>query len=146
MSREQIEQYKAAFDLFDKDSTGDITAEELGAVMKSLGLNPSEQELRDMVDEVDVDKNGSIDFDEFLKMMSMKVESTDVEKELKEAFKVFDRDNSGTISAEELRRVLSSLGENLTDAEIDEMLRSADTNGDGNIDYEEFASIMTGGK
>lgn len=69
-------------------------------------------------------------------MMSMKVEPGDVEKELREAFKVFDRDNSGTITAAELRRVLSSLGENLTDAEIDEMIQSADKNGDGTIDCE----------
>lgn len=66
--------------------------------------------------------------------MSQKVEPSDAEKELREAFKVFDRDNSGTISSEELRRVLSSLGEDLTDEQIDEMIKSADRDGNGTIE------------
>lgn len=69
-------------------------------------------------------------------MMSHKVEPSDAEKELREAFKVFDRDNSGTISAAELRNVLSSLGEDLTDEQIDEMIQSADKDGNGAIDCE----------
>ncbi|ETS83025.1 Calmodulin [Pestalotiopsis fici W106-1] len=145
LTEEQIEQFKLAFDLFDKDKTGDITAAELGEVMRELGLSPSDAELKDMVDEVDVDQNGSIDFNEFLTMMSHKVEPSDAEKELREAFKVFDRDNSGTISAAELRNVLTSLGENLTDEQIDEMIQSADKDGNGAIDYDEFALLMTQG-
>ncbi|KAI4602872.1 hypothetical protein LQW54_001836 [Pestalotiopsis sp. IQ-011] len=145
LTEEQIEQFKLAFDLFDKDKTGDITAAELGEVMRELGLSPSDAELKDMVDEVDVDQNGSIDFNEFLTMMSHKVEPSDAEKELREAFKVFDRDNSGTISAAELRNVLSSLGEDLTDEQIDEMIQSADKDGNGAIDYDEFALLMTQG-
>ncbi|CAD0010667.1 unnamed protein product [Aureobasidium pullulans] len=62
---------------------------------------------------------------------------------LRAAFAVFDRDGSGTISAEELRNVMKSIGENLSDAEIDEMIKEADANGDGNIDYDEFAKIMS---
>ncbi|KAK6081100.1 calmodulin [Seiridium cupressi] len=146
MTAEQIEQYKAVFDLFDKDNTGDISAAELGEVMRSLGLHPSEAELRDIIDEGDADHNGSIDFKEFLKMMSQKVEPSDAEKELREAFKVFDRDNSGTISAAELRRAMSVLGDDLTDEQINEMIQSADRDGNGTIDYEEFAYLMTQGK
>jgi Ca2+-binding EF-hand superfamily protein len=73
---------------------------------------------------------------EFLNLMSQTVKETDSEQELMNAFKVFDKDGSGTISAEELRKVLSSLGENMTDAEIDEMIKLADVNGDGTIDCE----------
>ncbi|KAK1590649.1 uncharacterized protein LY79DRAFT_590357 [Colletotrichum navitas] len=146
LTEEQKAQYKEVFDLFDKDGTGalegDITAQELGAVMRSLGLNPSDTELNDMVNEVDADNNGSIDFNEFLNLMAQKVQVGDAEEELKNAFKVFDRDGSGTISAEELRHVLTSLGEDMTPAEIDEMIQMADKNGDGSIDYDEFASIM----
>lgn len=67
-------------------------------------------------------------------MMSHKVEPGDAEKELREAFRVFDRDNSGTISAAELRRMLTSLGENLTDEQVDEMIKLADRDGNGTID------------
>ncbi|KAK3936687.1 hypothetical protein QBC46DRAFT_394370 [Diplogelasinospora grovesii] len=144
MSTEQLqrEQFKEVFDIFDKDGTGDITAEELGNVMKELGLNPSDAELQDLISEVDVNNDGVINFEEFLHLMSQKVKETDTEQELINAFKVFDQDGSGTISTEELRNVLRSLGENLTDAELDEMIHLADENGDGQIDYQEFAKIM----
>jgi len=67
-------------------------------------------------------------------MMARTVKEVDSEEELKNAFKVFDKDGSGTISAIELRAVLQHLGENLTDDDLDEMLKMADKNGDGNID------------
>ncbi|KAK4244975.1 hypothetical protein C7999DRAFT_34687 [Corynascus novoguineensis] len=139
---DEIAQYKQVFEIFDKDGTGDITADELGQVMRELGLNPTEAELRDLVNEVDVNNDGVISFEEFLGLMSQTVKERDTEQELLEAFQVFDKDGSGTISSEELRNVLKSLGENLTDQELDEMIKLADRNGDGTIDYHEFASIM----
>lgn len=161
---------------------GDISAEELGEVMRSLGQNPTETELRDMIDELDLDRTGTIDFDglffililflfiftffyffffspqstsaprslplhvihlpctnallEFLVMMSRKVKDSDPEAELRGAFEVFDQDKNGTISADELRKVLTSIGDDVTDADVDEMLKLADVNGDGSIDCE----------
>ena len=123
--------------------------------MRSLGQNPSESELQDMINEVDSDNNGTIDFPgtwfttnilaissvltvllytEFLTMMARKMKDTDSEEEIREAFKVFDRDNNGFISAAELRHVMTSIGEKLTDDEVDEMIREADQDGDGRID------------
>ena len=102
--------------------------------MRSLGQNPSEGELQDMINEVDADSNGTIDFPEFLTMMARKMKDTDSEEEIREAFKVFDRDNNGYISAAELRHVMTSIGEKLTDDEVDEMIREADQDGDGRID------------
>ncbi|KAI1193610.1 calmodulin-like protein [Nemania serpens] len=121
---------------------GQITTKELGTVMRSLGQNPSESELQDMINEVDADNNGTIDFPEFLTMMARKMKDTDSEEEIREAFKVFDRDNNGFISAAELRHVMTSIGEKLTDDEVDEMIREADQDGDGRIDYNEFVQLM----
>ena len=70
------------------------------------------------------------------------IEETDTEEELIEAFKVFDRDGNGLISAAELRHVMTNLGEKLTDEEVDEMIREADVDGDGYINYEEFVRMM----
>jgi calmodulin len=106
--------------------------------MRSLGQEPSQTELEDILNEIDKDGSGSIEFDEFLSMMGRKVQQADSESELRAAFAVFDRDGSGTISAEELRNVMKSIGENLSDSEIDEMIKEADANGDGNIDCELF--------
>ncbi|MCJ1289774.1 hypothetical protein MMC34_001307 [Xylographa carneopallida] len=82
------------------------------------------------------------DFSEFLTMMARKMKDTDSEDEIREAFKVFDRDNNGFISAAELRHVMTSIGEKLTDDEVDEMIREADQDGDGRIDYNEFVQLM----
>lgn len=134
---------------------GDITAKELGEVMRALGQNPTETELEDMVNELDTDHTGSIDFNglpsllalvrprsltnqppEFLVMMAKKPQTTDLEQEIREIFDVFDRDGSGTINSSELRHVMKAIGENLTDAEIDELIREADVDGNGTIDCE----------
>ena len=116
--------------------------------MRSLGQNPTEAELQDMINEVDADGNGEIDFPEFLTMMARKMKDTDSEEEIKEAFKVFDKNGDGKISAAELRHVMTSigiwtwrvdgnwlLGEKLSDQEVDEMIKEADTDGDGEINY-----------
>ncbi|KAK4629180.1 Calmodulin [Fulvia fulva] len=143
LSEQEIKHFREAFALFDKNGDGEITAEELGAVMRSLGQNPSDSELKDMINEVDVDQTGSVDFSEFLQMMALKLKDTDEEQALYEAFRVFDKDGSGTISAEELKAVMKTLGEDLSDKELDEMLKEADTDGDGTIDYKEFAALMS---
>ena len=97
-----------------------------------------------MINEVDADGNGTIDFPEFLSLMARKMKDTDTEEELIEAFKVFDRDGNGLISAAELRHVMTNLGEKLTDEEVDEMIREADVDIDGLINFEEFVSMMYG--
>lgn len=71
-----------------------------------------------------------------------KMKDTDTQEELIEAFKVFDRDGNGLISAAELRHVMTNLGEKLTDEQVDEMIREADIDGDGHINYEQFVRMM----
>uniref|UniRef100_A0A670JRF1 Calglandulin n=1 Tax=Podarcis muralis TaxID=64176 RepID=A0A670JRF1_PODMU len=137
-----LSEFKEAFSLFDKDGDGTITTKELGTVMRSLGQNPTEAELQDMINEVDADGNGTIDFPEFLTMMARKMKDTDSEEEIREAFRVFDKDGNGYISAAELRHVMTNLGEKLTDEEVDEMIREADIDGDGQVNYEGEGSWM----
>jgi len=120
-TEEQIAEFKEAFSLFDKDGDGCITTKELGTVMRSLGANPTEAELKEMIAEVDADGSGTIEFHEFVNMMARKMKDTDSEEEIREAFKVFDKDGNGFISAAELRHVMTHLGEKLTDEEVDEM-------------------------
>jgi len=87
--------------------------------------------------------NGTIDFPEFLTMMARKMKDTDSEEEIREAFRVFDKDGNGFISAAELRHVMTNLGEKLTDEEVDEMIREADIDGDGQVNYEGKSSAAT---
>ncbi|XP_048609122.1 calmodulin-1-like [Brassica napus] len=99
-------------------------------------------ELQDMINEVDADGNGTIDFSDFLNLMAKKMKDTDSKEELKEAFRVFDKDQNGFISAAELCHVMTNLGEKLTDEEVEEIVREADVDGDGQKNYEEFVKIM----
>ncbi len=122
LTDKQIAEFKEAFLMFDKDGDGKITRKELDTVMKSLGQNPTENELNYLINEVDTDGNGTIDFQEFLNMMLDKIKVADHDEELKEAFKVFDKNNDGFISAIDLKHVLTCLGEQLTDGEIFEVL------------------------
>jgi len=132
-------EFKEAFSLFDKDGNGTITTEELGTVMRSLGQNPTEAELEVMIyEELPVNcqastcnGNGTIDFLKFLAMMARKIWMKDTDRE------------DGFISATELRHVMTNLGEKLTDEEVDEMIREADIDGDGQVNYEEFVTMMT---
>ncbi|WAR18646.1 CALM-like protein [Mya arenaria] len=107
-----------------------------------------EDQVQDRVDpaqltEEQIAGNGTIDFDEFLQMMSRKMKETDTEEEIREAFKIFDKDGNGLISPGELRGVMGNLGEKLTDEEVEEMIKEADLDGDGMINYEEFVKMMT---
>ncbi|KAK3093733.1 hypothetical protein FSP39_019382 [Pinctada imbricata] len=142
--RISYEEFKEAFSLFDKDGDGNVTTKELGTVMRSLGQNPTEAELQDMINEMDTDGNGTVDFPEFLTLMARKLSDADSVEDLIEAFRVFDKDGNGEISAAELRHVMKSLGENLTDDEVDEMIREADVDGNGQINYEGRWTINVG--
>jgi calmodulin len=142
LTRAQVQEFKEAFDIFDVDGGGTITAEELGVVMKSLGQKPTRAQLEAMVREIDADGDGAIDFPEFLTMMLRKMNEGDPERELRDVFTVFDKDQSGTISADELKSVMKVIGEKLTEQEIEDAIRLADTTGDGEVDYDEFIAFV----
>lgn len=123
--------------------TGTITLAELKEVMKSLGQNPTEKELTQMIKSVDDNGDNEIDFEEFLILMSSKKPSSnDPDKELRDAFAVFDADGSGSISRTELKKLMKNLGQTLSDAELDAMMDEVDTDGNGEIDFNEFKSMM----
>lgn len=79
--------------------------------------------------------NGTIEFNEFLSMMSKKSEQRELE-EITDAFKIFDKNGDGYINAAELRHVMTNLGEKLSDKEVEDMIREADMDGDGRINYQ----------
>lgn len=84
--------------------------------------------------------NGTVDFDEFVAMMARYYATMDPEKEMRDAFRVFDKDGNGYISKYELKSVMHSLGEKLNDQEIEEMIRAADADKDGAINYSGISS------
>ena len=154
MTDEQVEKLKKSFEMFDKDGDGIITKQELAEVLntslvsvyhRSPEKKPSKAELEDMMGEIDRDKNGTIEFEEFKEMMERRMggaaTADNTEIEIREAFCCFDEDGNGYISGMELRHVLMSLGEKMTDVEVKELIQETDTDGDGRISYEEFVKM-----
>jgi len=150
VSEEQKAEFKAAFDIFVEDSEdGTITTLELGKVFRMLGQNPTEQELQEMVDEVDEDGSGTIDFDEFCQMMGKQLAAEALEsiperpeKELAEAFRIFDTKCDGYIDFDELSAALKLTGEAFEDWEVHAFIAEGDKNEDGQMDYEEWIDLM----
>ncbi|XP_039683274.1 calmodulin-2/4 isoform X2 [Medicago truncatula] len=129
-------------DCLREEQIGCITIEELGTAIRSLDENPTLEVLQIMMNEVDTDRNGTIEFREFLNLMARKLKESEAEEEFKEAFRVFDKDKDGYISPSELRSVLSTIGEKVTDEELEQMIKTADLDGDGLVDYQEFVRMM----
>ena len=123
-------------------SLGTIELHELQQVMRKLGQNPSEAELIEMISSVDDNGDHEIDFNEFLLLMKSRIGERDPEKELRDAFAVFDTDKSGSIDRKELKRLMKKLGQTLTEGELDAMMDEVDENGDGVISFEEFKALM----
>jgi len=141
----EVEEMREVFSLFDKDSDGSISVEEICSVMKSLKTDFKEDQIKQIMGKVDKDGNGEIEFDEFLRMMSGKIGTRTPDLELKEAFAVFDMDGDGFITKHELKTVMTTLGEEIDDDTIDLMIEGVDTDGDGDIDFPEFKKMMAAG-
>ncbi|XP_019616603.1 PREDICTED: calmodulin-A-like [Branchiostoma belcheri] len=145
-------EYREAFKLFDKDGDGTITVEELGTVLHDLGQFSSEEDLNELLHDLDADGNLTIDFEDFVVILSSiikeendeddEVLAEDDEKDLREAFSLFDKAGDGFIDASDLRQILSCFGQDLTDEEVDEMMCEIDLDGNGKIDYEEFVTTI----
>lgn len=119
-----------------------IPINKLGWVVRSIGRAPTESQLRTLITEFENRGKKTLtlqEVDAILTKYEFAPESSD---NLREAFRIFDKDGNGMISASELRHILCNLGEKLNDEEVDEMMREADLNGDGLVNYNEFVRIM----
>merc|ERR1712057_147580 len=106
-------------------------------------MGAKNQTIYQMIGDIDKDNDGSIDFEEFLDMMTAKMSDKDTREDIMKVFNLFDDDQTGKISLRNLKRVAKELGETMTDAELLEMIERADNDQDGEINFEEFYAIMT---
>ena len=142
MDPADVQKYREAFRLFDVHDTGDITLDELKLVLNNLGIQASEDDISRRLAEVDIRHNGVINFDEFVKFVASDNCSMTPAEEMRQMFKIFDPDQKGYVTKEELREVLKKLGLPFTDQQIDGMLDYADSEGDGKINYHEFIQMV----
>ncbi|XP_056677616.1 LOW QUALITY PROTEIN: calcium-binding protein 1 [Monodelphis domestica] len=145
---EEIEELREAFKEFDKDKDGYINCRDLGNCMRTMGYMPTEMELIELSQQINMNLGGHVDFDDFVELMGPKLlaETADMigVKELRDAFREFDTNGDGEISTNELREAMRKLlGHQVGHRDIEEIIRDVDLNGDGRVDFEEFVRMMS---
>ena len=142
LTPEEQQEYKEAFQLFDKDNDEKITAEELGIVMRALGANPTKQRIGEIVKEFDKEGTGKFDQETFLQIMIEYGQEVDSTEDIKKAFEIFDKEKNGYISASELKHVLTTLGEKLSEQEVDDLFKEIGVE-DGLINVDDFVKLIS---
>merc|ERR1739845_10760 len=143
---DEIKCLKNCFDLFDVKKQDYLSADDLDEIMRAMGFRPSKEELQELLEEIDEDGSGEIEFGEFCQLCgTFLVEDPDIEvmkRELKDAFSVYDKEGLGYISTETLRGLIGELLAPLTDEELDGIIEELDEDGSGSMDFDEFCEMM----
>ena len=143
LSTEQQEEIREAFELFDNDGAGSVERRDLKVLLRALGFDPRREHVTRLLSQVGVGPRAHrIHFKEFLSLMAHLINEKEIREEMVKAFNLFDVDSTGTITVQNLRHVADQLGENMTDAELQEMIKEADLDGDGVVSAAEFLRIM----
>lgn len=144
MSKEEFQECKDAFNLFDHDNDGRVHCKELGTLLRALRRSPTEAQIAEYSAHVADPTSHHFTFDDFHRLL-LTIPPTDiatVEKELMDAFSVFDKEGKGYIGTGELRRIVTTLGDKLSEQEADEMCKEADPEGTGNVEYSVFVKKL----
>ncbi|XP_063729031.1 neo-calmodulin-like [Symsagittifera roscoffensis] len=138
----EINEFYEIFTSADDDESMTVDADELQRCLRIADPNISRRELAEIIDEVDTDGSGDISFEEFLDIMKKRKYQNFEEEELRVAFHSFDKNRSEFIEADDVKKLLASLGENISEADAIEMVRIADTDGDGKVSFEDYKTFI----
>jgi len=144
---DQLQVLKRAFDSFDQEKRGAVSTDIVSTIMKMMGHHVNRQILDQVIEEVDEDKSGELEFNEFVVLAQRFMNEEDEEemkKELKEAFRLYDKNGEGFIPTGVLREILSELDNNLSSEDLDGIIEEVDADGSGTVDFDEFMEMMTG--
>jgi Ca2+-binding EF-hand superfamily protein len=133
---------KEAFDLFDTDGSESIDPKELKVALRALGFEPTKDEVKRLVAEIDREGSGTIDFNEFLAIVAVKSAERDRPEEIERSWRELRDPSADAVTLSSLRAVAKDIGENPTDEELAEMIRLMDFDKDGAINHDEFVRIM----
>jgi len=142
---EQLEMLKKAFGMFDQKKTGSIEVNKVAAILNTMGQQFDDDELKTLCDEKA--KDGKLDFDSFVSIASNFLEEEDdeaMQQELKEAFRLYDKEGNGYITTQVLKEILKALDDKLTNDDLLSIIEEVDTDGSGTLDFDEFMEMMTG--
>ena len=138
ISKNKTKEYKKIFEMFDSNKDGFVNSEELSNIFKVLDINVSNEEIKEIIEENELEGNEQINFENFISIVNKREKDFDNEETIIKAFKVFDKEGNGLININELKSIMLNVGNNLSEAEINELLMEADSDMDGFINYEEF--------
>ncbi|KAJ2812618.1 calmodulin-like 3 [Coemansia furcata] len=138
------EECRKVFDQLDEDGDGKITTADLRASLKSAGLDPDDEDIKDIFPDLVNDKHGTVDFKEFQARTQIQVSESTEDGPAKNIFKKFDEDGDGFLTKSELRKALENLISELSDDVFDGIMEVADINKDGNVDFARFNMIVKG--
>ncbi|XP_055712564.1 troponin C, isoallergen Bla g 6.0201-like [Phlebotomus papatasi] len=147
LDKEQVALLKKAFDAFDQEKQGFIEATMVGTILGMLGHQLDQKMLDEIIAEVDADGSGQIEFEEFATLAARFLVEEDAEAmqaELKEAFRLYDKEGNGYITTGVLREILRELDDKITEEDLDMMIEEIDSDGSGTVDFDEFMEVMTG--
>ena len=143
LSRKDISDIREAFDLFDADGSGAISVDELYSAMESLGVE-SKGTIQQVFTRFDKNRSGDIDFEEFVDMMTASNVSVEDRGACKDVFDLFDHDRTGHVTLENLKRVAETIGANMSDLELMNIMKRVNTEGTGEITFDEFFAVVAG--
>ncbi|XP_050032174.1 uncharacterized protein [Dermacentor andersoni] len=140
----KVAELRDLFCKFDVDRTGAVAFEHVDEILRTAARVIVEPEFKKRVKSTEPDDlQQKVQFPEFLDMVQKCTRVFNPQTDLQDAFRVFDRDGHGFITTAELRHVVTTLGERMTDEEADELIREADPNNEGQVDYEQFIKIIS---
>lgn len=139
---DEIQEFKEVFDCIDKNGNGQVSVDELLLFFARTGKHYKKREVKKMIARVDMNRDGMIDINEFIKLMSAQKSEEDQEKALRQAFNAYDTDGNGKISKKELGDFFRRQDSPLSTQQINELMADVDLNQDGQIDFKEFKKMM----
>ena len=146
LENDEIKVLKVCFNLFDTKKQEFLGADDLDDILRVMGFRPSAEDLAEILLEIDEDGSGEIEFGEFCQLCAkFLVEEPDEETmkaELKEAFRVYDKEGQGFITTNQLREIISELDQDLNDEALDGIIDEIDEDGSGTMDFDEFCQMM----
>lgn len=143
LTEDQKQEIEDVFKIIDENCNGSIDKNELAKGLRCLGLNPTNSDIKNLLDEFDTNNDGVLNLEEFAALYHKYTQSNiSVEDELAEQFKKLDVNGDGTIDVEELKKVLMYGDEKLSEDEVEDVLKEFDINGDGKITLEEFVQAI----
>lgn len=146
LEQDEVKVLKICFNMFDFKKQGFLSADDLDDILRGMGFRPSKEELKEILEEIDEDGSGEIEFEEFCQLCAkFLIEEPDEETmkaELKEAFRVYDKEANGFITTDTLREIISELDTRLTSEDLDGIIEEIDEDGSGTMDFDEFCAMM----